>query len=57
MAEELIKELNKNAEVPEWVNSEVAKITKAADAVKIPDWVDGEVKKLRDAADAVNLEA
>lgn len=57
MADELMKELNKNAEVPEWVNSEVAKITKAADAVKIPDWVDGEVKKLRDAADAVNLEA
>ena len=53
--DELIADLSKNAEVPDWVNSEAQKLIEAAGAVETPEWVNKEVQELYEAAKAAGV--
>lgn len=51
MTGDILKELDENAKVPDWVHSDARKLDEETAGLKTPDWVDEEVKRLASEAE------
>ncbi|MBQ6910340.1 MAG: hypothetical protein IJQ29_09500 [Synergistaceae bacterium] len=50
MTGDILKELDENAKIPEWVHDAARKLDEETAGLKTPDWVDEEVKRLNSEA-------